>query len=85
MAQKYGYSRDFTAGHYKPIKPASQDQGPDWGVHAGSRNISSSSQQMPREAVQALMDALEGPRVPESAPNSCSWLVQFCLLVHCTS
>jgi len=42
------------------------------GARAGSRDVSSSSQQMPREAVQALMDALQGPEAPTAAP-SCRW------------
>jgi len=70
---KYGYSRDFTAGRRKPVKPASRDQGPrGGGARAGGRDVSSSSQQMPREAVQALMDALQGPEAPTAAP-SCRW------------
>jgi len=35
-------------------------------------NVTSSSQQMPKEAVQVLMDALQGPEAPTAAP-SCRW------------
>ena len=37
-----------------------------------SHDVASSSQQMARDAIQVLMDALQGPEAPTAAP-SCCW------------